>query len=248
MADATHFTCFAAVRGEKLRCLADIVSQTSRSASGASAGMSADGRTRLLPIVVVANTRDAVDAATSAVLAVAPRARVVRLHSDQSADERAATMEGFRAASRLGLDLSLEKNAPPGHPSPKLPKLPKLPNAERVNDPAGRGLVVLLTTDACLPSIATGEAPLHGAALIQLETPNVADAAAPSRDGAGTFRRRVRAALGAANGTDVSIVAADERRNFEAHSLGFETVEAPLDLHDIVVARWRASARGKDAR
>ena len=66
--------------------------------------------------------------------------------------------------------------------------------------------------------------------------------------GAGKFRRRVRAALGAANGTDVSIVAADERRNFEAHSLGFETVEAPLDLHDIVVARWRASARGKDAR
>jgi hypothetical protein len=241
MADATHFMCFAAVRGEKLRCLADIVSQTSRSASGASAGMSADGRTRLLPIVVVANTRDAVDAATSAVLAVAPRARVVRLHSDQSADERAATMEGFRAASRLGLNLSLKKNAE-GHPSPKLPKLP---NAERVNDPAGRGLVVLLTTDACLPSIATGEAPLHGAALIQLETPNVADAAS---DGAGTFRRRVRAALGAANGTDVSIVAADERRNFEAHSLGFETVEAPLDLHDIVVARWRASARGKDAR
>jgi hypothetical protein len=246
MADATHFMCFAAVRGEKLRCLADIVSQTSRSASGASAGMSADGRTRLLPIVVVANTRDAVDAATSAVLAVAPRARVVRLHSDQSADERAATMEGFRAASRLGLNLSLKKNKnAEGHPSPKLPKLPKLPNAERVNDPAGRGLVVLLTTDACLPSIATGEAPLHGAALIQLETPNVADAAS---DGAGTFRRRVRAALGAANGTDVSIVAADERRNFEAHSSGFETVEAPLDLHDIVVARWRASARGKDAR
>ena len=244
MADATHFTCFAAVRGEKLRCLADIVSQTSRSASGASAGMSADGRMRLLPIVVVANTRDAVDAATSAVLAVAPRARVARLHSDQSADERAATMEGFRAASRLGLDLSLENNAE-GHPSPKLASLPKLPNAERVNYPAGRGLVVLLATDACLPSIATGEAPLHGAALIQLETPNVANAAS---DGAGKFRRRVRAALGAANGTDVSIVAADERRNFEAHSLGFETVEAPLDLHDIVVARWRASARGKDAR
>lgn len=245
MADATHFACFAAVRGEKLRCLADIVSQTSRSASGASAGMSADGRTRLLPIVVVANTRDAVDAATSAVLAVAPRARVARLHSDQSADERAATMEGFRAASRLGLDLSLKNNAE-GHPSPKLASLPKLPNAERVNDPAGRGLVVLLTTDACLPSIATGEAPLHGAALIQLETPNVANAAS---DGAGKFRRRVRAALGAANGTDVSIVAADERRNFEAQvSLGFETVEAPLDLHDIVVARWRASARGKDAR
>ena len=244
MADATHFTCLAAVRGEKLRCLADIVSQTSRSASGASAGMSADGRMRLLPIVVVANTRDAVDAATSAVLAVAPRARVARLHSDQSADERAATMEGFRAASRLGLDLSLENNAE-GHPSPKLASLPKLPNAERVNDPAGRGLVVLLATDACLPSIATGEAPLHGAALIQLETPNVANAAS---DGAGKFRRRVRAALGAANGTDVSIVAADERRNFEAHSLGFETVEAPLDLHDIVVARWRASARGKDAR
>ena len=244
MADATHFTCFAAVRGEKLRCLADIVSQTSRSASGASAGMSADGRTRLLPIVVVANTRDAVDAATSAVLAVAPRARVVRLHSDQSADERAATMEGFRAASRLGLDLSLKNNAE-GHPSPKLASLPKLPNAERVNDPAGRGLVVLLTTDACLPSIATGEAPLHGAALIQLETPNVANAAS---DGAGKFRRRVRAALGAANGTDVSIVAADERRNFEAHSVGIETVEAPFDLHDIVVARWRASARGKDAR
>ena len=244
MADATHFACFAAVRGEKLRCLADIVSQTSRSASGASAGMSADGRMRLLPIVVVANTRDAVDAATSAVLAVAPRARVARLHSDQSADERAATMEGFRAASRLGLDLSLENNAE-GHPSPKLASLPKLPNAERVNDPAGRGLVVLLATDACLPSIATGEAPLHGAALIQLETPNVANAAS---DGAGKFRRRVRAALGAANGTDVSIVAADERRNFEAHSLGFETVEAPLDLHDIVVARWRASARGKDAR
>ena len=241
MADATHFTCFAAVRGEKLRCLADIVSQTSRSASGASAGMSADGRTRLLPIVVVANTRDAVDAATSAVLAVAPRARVVRLHSDQSADERAATMEGFRAASRLGLDLSLKQNAE-GHPSPKLPKLP---NAERVNDSAGAGLVVLLTTDACLPSIATGEAPLHGSALIQLETPNVANAAS---DGAGTFRRRVRAALGAANGTDVSIVAADERRNFEAHSVGIETVEAPFDLHDIVVARWRASARGKDAR
>lgn len=241
MADATHFACFAAVRGEKLRCLADIVSQTSRSASGASAGMSADGRTRLLPIVVVANTRDAVDAATSAVLAVAPRARVVRLHSDQSADERAATMEGFRAASRLGLDLSLKQNAE-GHPSPKLPKLP---NAERVNDSAGAGLVVLLTTDACLPSIATGEAPLHGSALIQLETPNVANAAS---DGAGTFRRRVRAALGAANGTDVSIVAANERRNFEAHSVGIETVEAPFDLHDIVVARWRASARGKDAR
>ena len=243
MADATHFACFAAVRGEKLRCLANIVSQTSRSASGASAGLSADGRRRLLPIVVVANTRDAVDAATSAVLAVAPRARVARLHSDQSADERAATMEGFRAASRLGLDLSLKNNA---EGLPKLPKLPKLPDAERANDPAGRGLVVLLTTDACLPSIATGEAPLHGSALIQLETPNVANAAS---DGAGTFRRRVRAALGAANGTDVSIVAADERRNFEAQvSLGFETVEAPLDLHDIVVARWRASARGKDAR
>ena len=149
-------------------------------------------------------------------------------------------MEGFRAASRLGLDLSLENNAE-GHPSPKLASLRSFRTRNRVNDPAGRGLVVLLATDACLPSIATGEAPLHGAALIQLETPNVANAAstAPVSSAAAC------AALGAANGTDVSIVAADERRNFEAHSLGFETVEAPLDLHDIVVAGGARAPEGR---
>ena len=48
MADATHFTCLAAVRGNKLRCLADIVSQTSRAASGASFALasSPNGATR----------------------------------------------------------------------------------------------------------------------------------------------------------------------------------------------------------
>ena len=56
------------------------------------------------PIVVVANTRDAVDAATSAVLAVAPRARVARLHSDQSADEPRGDHGGFprRVQARAG--------------------------------------------------------------------------------------------------------------------------------------------------
>ena len=241
MADATHFTCFAAVRGEKLRCLADIVSQTSRSASGASAGMSADGRTRLLPIVVVANTRDAVDAATSAVLAVAPRARVARLHSDQSADERAAIMEGFRAASSVGLD---ERQCE---------------DAEGVGD----GVAVLFATDACLPSIATGEAPLRGVVLIQSEVPRGGDSDATAQalshqsrglsgekaEGAtAAYRRRVRAALGRDAGFAVSVVSLDERRLFDAASRGFEVEEAPFDLHDVVVARWRGSARGKEGR
>ena len=242
MADATHFTCFAAVRGEKLRCLADIVSQTSRSASGASAGMSADGRTRLLPIVVVANTRDAVDAAMSAVLAVAPRARVARLHSDQSAVDRKATMEGFRAASSVGLD------------------------ERQCEDAEGDGdsVAVLFATDACLPSIATGEAPLRGVVLIQSEVPRFggdsdATAQALSHQSRGlsgekaegataAYRRRVRAALGRDAGFAVSVVSLDERRLFDAASRGFEVEEAPFDLHDVVVARWRGSARGKEGR
>ena len=240
MADATHFTCFVAVRGEKLRCLADIVSQTSRSASGASAGKSADGRLRLLGIVVVANTRDAVDGATSAVLAAAPRARVVRMHSDQSADERAAIMEGFRAASSVGLHESTTTTTTDEH------------DDDDENGGRGRGLVVLLTTDACLPSIATGEAPLHAAALIQLDVPkvaNVPNAPTGSTDrAAAAYRRRARAALGAGRERPaVSVVAADERRIFEAAARGIEVTEAPFDLHDVVVARWRASARGKDA-
>lgn len=244
MADATHFMCLAAVRGEKLRCLADIVSQTSRAASGASAGTSADGRRRLLPIVVVANTRDAVDAAMSAVLAVAPRARVARLHSDQSADERAATMEGFRAASSVGLDERLRQDA----------------------EGVGDGVAVLFAADACLPSVATGEAPLRGVVLMQLEVPRVskigsseatAQALSHHKSGpsgekaegaAAAYRRRVRAALGADAGFAVSVVSLDERHLFDAASRGFEVEEAPFDLHDVVVARWRGSARGKEAR
>ena len=250
MADATHFACFAAVRGEKLRCLADIVSQTSRSASGASAGMSADGRTRLLPIVVVANTRDAVDAATSAVLAVAPRARVARLHSDQSADERAAIMEGFRAASSVGLDDARLDEAPARATDANGEKKKEWDD----DDARGGRLVVLLAADACLPSVAAGEAPLHAAALVSLDAPR-----APSGGGEAVranspttaYRRRVRAALGAGRArVAVCIVAADERRFHEAATLGLEVTEAPFDLHDIVVAKWRASSgkRGKDSR
>jgi len=241
MADATHFTCLAAVRGNKLRCLADIVFQTSRAASGASAGTSADGKRRLLPIVVVANTRDAVDAAMSAVLAVAPRARVARLHSDQSAVDRKATMEGFRAASSVGLD---ERQCE---------------DAEGVGD----GVAVLFATDACLPSIATGEAPLRGVVLIQSEVPRGGDSDATAQalshqsrglsgekaEGAtAAYRRRVRAALGRDAGFAVSVVSLDERRLFDAASRGFEVEEAPFDLHDVVVARWRGSARGKEGR
>jgi hypothetical protein len=62
------------------------------------------------------------------------------------------------------------------------------------------------------------------------------------------YRRRVRAALGRDAGFAVSVVSLDERRLFDAASRGFEVEEAPFDLHDVVVARWRGSARGKEGR
>jgi hypothetical protein len=54
------------------------------------------GKVTRVPVVVVTNTRDTVDVVTSAFARVSPDARIARLHADQTAEERTATLAAFR--------------------------------------------------------------------------------------------------------------------------------------------------------
>lgn len=236
MADALHFTCTTKTNNEKLACLAQLVTQTALACLGPQTCVG-DGKVCRVPVVVVVNSRDALDACTNAVLQALPNALIARLHADQRVEDREKTLQGYRFAKNFNTD-------------PATSAIQNTNPAGWRDGHDGCGLVLLATTAECLPSVATGEAPLGAALVIQMDVPRRhSNHAAPEKeaekinDACAAYKRRVRAAIGDGHRRRpfVTIIASDEVGDYETCTTGMETQgEVPFGLQDIVVGGWRA--------
>ena len=223
MADALHFRCSTNIRAEKLSCLVDLITQSSL-ASLSPTEVMGDNVCRL-PVVVIVNTRDSLDACTSAITNALPNALVAQLHADLSMEDRHLILEGYRFAKNFNLPDA---------------ETVEIVGSKKDNDGSdGAGLVVLLVTDACLPFVANGEAPLGAALVIQMDVPML-NLSNSSSDARATYSCRARAAIGDGHKPRpfVSIVASDEVESFDVVTNGIKVEEMPFDFQTIVVGGW----------
>jgi translation initiation factor 4A len=115
------------------------------------------GRRASLPVAVCCSSRDSLDAVWSTVSASQEFSLSV-LHSDQAQSERVAALDNFRQVVADWTHGSCEGNALPS-------------GSNCVDDRQQRQSGLLMTTDACLPSAALGEAPLGARVLIHYDLP-----------------------------------------------------------------------------
>jgi translation initiation factor 4A len=115
------------------------------------------GRRASLPVAVCCSSRDSLDAVWSTVSASQEFSLCV-LHSDQAQSERIAALDNFRQVVADWTHGSCEGNALPS-------------GSNCVDDRQQQQSGLLMTTDACLPSAALGEAPLGARVLIHYDLP-----------------------------------------------------------------------------
>jgi hypothetical protein len=115
------------------------------------------GRRASLPVAVCCSSRDSLDAVWSTVSASQEFSLSV-LHSDQAQSERIAALDNFRQVVADWTHGSCEGNVLPS-------------GSNCVDDRQQRQSGLLMTTDACLPSAALGEAPLGARVLIHYDLP-----------------------------------------------------------------------------
>ncbi|KAH8931779.1 hypothetical protein BDL97_19G038900 [Sphagnum fallax] len=132
------------------------------------------GRRASLPVAVCCSSRDSLDAVWSTVSASQEFSLSV-LHSDQAQSERIAALDNFRQVVADWTHGSCEGNALPS-------------GSNCVDDRQQQQSGLLMTTDACLPSAALGEAPLGARVLIHYDLPAKKEA----------YMRRMAACLAAA--------------------------------------------------
>ena len=183
MEGARHFAVALGAGAFKLPTVADLVRAIADAASHAhhatarasgSAPSSSSSSSRELPMAVLCGSRDAVDD----VAAACSKLGVIRaLHADQDADERKGVLVACaRSTWRAGSD---DDDAGDGDEE----------FDTREPSDAVR-CVCMVTTDACLPSAASGEASLGFPLLVNYDVPRTKEA----------YARRARVALGGGKG------------------------------------------------
>ena len=182
MEGARHFAVALGAGAFKLptvadlvRAIADAASHAHHATARASGSAPSSSSSCDLPMAVLCGSRDAVDD----VAAACSKLGVIRaLHADQDVDERKGVLVACaRSTWRAGSD---DDDAGDGDEDI---------DGEREPSDAVR-CVCMVTTDACLPSAASGEASLGFPLLVNYDVPKTKEA----------YARRARVALGGGKG------------------------------------------------
>lgn len=246
MEGARHFAVALGAGAFKLPTVADLVRAianasshahhaTARASTRARGSAPSSSSSRELPMAVLCGSRDAVDE----VAAACSKLGVIRaLHADQDVDERKGVLVACaRSTWRAGSD---DDDAGDGDEE----------FDTREPSDAVR-CVCMVTTDACLPSAASGEASLGFPLLVNYDVPRTKEA----------YARRARVALGGgkggagrggigrAPGVVVTLVVADDETELLREVCGDSRVETmPVSALEEVAMNWFAYINNSGTR
>ena len=246
MEGARHFAVALGAGAFKIPTVADLVRAianasshahhaTARASTRARGSAPSSSSSRELPMAVLCGSRDAVDE----VAAACSKLGVIRaLHADQDVDERKGVLVACaRSTWRAGSD---DDDAGDGDEE----------FDTREPSDAVR-CVCMVTTDACLPSAASGEASLGFPLLVNYDVPRTKEA----------YARRARVALGGgkggagrggigrAPGVVVTLVVADDETELLREVCGDSRVETmPVSALEEVAMNWFAYINNSGTR
>ena len=231
MEGARHYAVALGAGAFKPRTVGDLVRAIAVAAPRAARASTAGGRDsstgtstrRDVPVAIACAARDGVD---EVAVACAEFGVIRTLHADQDADERRGVLAACARSARRGA-FDDDDDGP-------------VDDDDDVRDGDAR-CVCVVTTDACLPSAANGEASLGFPLLVNYDVPRTREA----------YARRARVALGGGGrgggeGVVVTLIVADDETLSEV--CGDREVETmPVDVLEEVARGWFRRANGPDA-
>ena len=232
MERARHYAVALGAGAFKPRTVGDLVRAIAVAAPRAARASTAGGRDsstgtstrRDVPVAIACAARDGVD---EVAVACAEFGVIRTLHADQDADERRGVLAACARSARRGAFDDDDDDGP-------------VDDDDDVRDDGAR-CVCVVTTDACLPSAANGEASLGFPLLVNYDVPRTREA----------YARRARVALGGGGrgggeGVVVTLIVADDETLSEV--CGDREVETmPVDVLEEVARGWFRRANGPDA-
>jgi len=232
MERARHYAVALGAGAFKPRTVGDLVRAIAVAAPRAARASTAGGRDsstgtstrRDVPVAIACAARDGVD---EVAVACAEFGVIRTLHADQDADERRGVLAACARSARRGAFDDDDDDGP-------------VDDDDGVRDGDAR-CVCVVTTDACLPSAANGEASLGFPLLVNYDVPRTREA----------YARRARVALGGGGrgggeGVVVTLIVADDETLSEV--CGDREVEMmPVDVLEEVARGWFRRANGPDA-
>ena len=232
MERARHYAVALGAGAFKPRTVGDLVRAIAVAAPRAARASTAGGRDsstgtstrRDVPVAIACAARDGVD---EVAVACAEFGVIRTLHADQDADERRGVLAACARSARRGAFDDDDDDGP-------------VDDDDDVRDDGAR-CVCVVTTDACLPSAANGEASLGFPLLVNYDVPRTREA----------YARRARVALGGGGrgggeGVVVTLIVADDETLSEV--CGDREVEMmPVDVLEEVARGWFRRANGPDA-
>ena len=233
MEGARHYAVALGAGAFKPRTVGDLVRAIAVAAPRAARASTAGGRDsstgtstrRDVPVAIACAARDGVD---EVAVACAEFGVIRTLHADQDADERRGVLAACaRSARRGAFDDDDDDDGPV--------------DDDDVREGDAR-CVCVVTTDACLPSAANGEASLGFPLLVNYDVPRTREA----------YARRARVALGGGGrgggeGVVVTLIVADDEASSLLEVASEEVETMPVDVLEEVARGWFRRANGPDA-
>ena len=234
MEGARHYAVALGAGAFKPRTVGDLVRAIAVAAPRAARASTAGGRDsstgtstrRDVPVAIACAARDGVD---EVAVACAEFGVIRTLHADQDADERRGVLAACARSARRGAFDDDDDDGP-------------VDDDDDVRDDDAR-CVCVVTTDACLPSAANGEASLGFPLLVNYDVPRTREA----------YARRARVALGGGGrgggeGVVVTLIVADDETSSMQEVCGDrEVLPLPVDVLEEVARGWFRRANGPDA-
>ena len=234
MEGARHYAVALGAGAFKPRTVGDLVRAIAVAAPRAARASTAGGRDsstgtstrRDVPVAIACAARDGVD---EVAVACAEFGVIRTLHADQDADERRGVLAACaRSARRGAFDDDDDDDGP-------------VDDDDDVREGDAR-CVCVVTTDACLPSAANGEASLGFPLLVNYDVPRTREA----------YARRARVALGGGGrgggeGVVVTLIVADDEASSLLEVASEEVETMPVDVLEEVARGWFRRANGPDA-
>lgn len=225
MEGARHYAVALGARAFKPRTVGDLVRAIAVAAPRAARASTGMSTRRDVPVAIACAARDGVD---EVAVACAEFGVIRTLHADQDADERRGVLAACARSARRGA-FDNDDDGP-------------VDDDDDVRDGDAR-CVCVVTTDACLPSAANGEASLGFPLLVNYDVPRTREA----------YARRARVALGGGGrgggeGVVVTLIVADDETSSLWEVCGDREVETmPVDVLEEVAQGWFRRANGPDA-
>ena len=232
MERARHYAVALGAGAFKPRTVGDLVRAIAVAAPRAARASTAGGRDsstgtstrRDVPVAIACAARDGVD---EVAVACAEFGVIRTLHADQDADERRGVLAACARSARRGAFDDDDDDGPV--------------DDDDVRDDGAR-CVCVVTTDACLPSAANGEASLGFPLLVNYDVPRTREA----------YARRARVALGGGGrgggeGVVVTLIVADDETSMLREVCGDRADPFPVDVLEEVARGWFRRANGPDA-